>query len=280
MSALPGAGSGHNEEEHGGVVGEADEVSMRGDGSGVAGDHLNQHEGDIADTGEGVEGERVEVEGEVVQDLKEAVVYQGYFKKIPDSDTATNLAQCNFCKTKLKRTDGNTVGLKRHLASKHEKQYKEYAKKQEAREKERNRLKEEKKRRSGVIEDVIPTKQPKLSFEPRGAPDPKLQKKWDDALSDHIAETYSTFEQVSGPSFTKLIGIINKKIRVKSRTALSKHITIRAKDVLKEVSSILQVTTQSLVHRGYIIYSRWLERRWCPVVSQPTCGPPEPMMPS
>ena len=66
-----------------------------------------------------------------------------------------------------------------------------------------------------------------------------VQKEWDDAMSDFLAETQSGFRTMAGPSFKNLIEVVNKrcrtKIKVKNRKALSNGVSTRAMGILKQV---------------------------------------------
>ena len=189
----------------------------------------------------------------------------GFFSKLPNE-----FAQCNHCpkanpmpkgqkqpKGIVRRTDSNSSGMKSHLESKHRDLVAEFQKKKDEVELMRDKFRSEKasrKRRvSGKQEEA---KQSKLTTEGgnlimRGRPvDPNLQKEWDDAMSDFIADTHVSFSQMSGEPFAKLINVINRrsmKVQVKSRKVLSKHIGVRADEVLEDVSKIIKATRQDMV---------------------------------
>ena len=134
-------------------------------------------------------------------------------------------AKCNSCPdaaSLIKRTDGNTSGLESHLSRKHPEVFEKFIVKKEVLVK-RDEIKMEKdsrkRRASGVVQDLHKTKQIKLGtkagnlnlFAP--PPDPKVQKEWDDAMVDFVADTFQSFSSVSGKPFKKVVDVINKRCR-------------------------------------------------------------------
>ena len=65
--------------------------------------------------------------------------------------------------------------------------------------------------------------------------DKDLQRRWDDALVDYAADSFSSYKQLSSESFKKLVAVANKMIKVKSNSTLSRHMKIRAKKILNQI---------------------------------------------
>ena len=133
-----------------------------------------------------------------------------YFTKVSDSK-----AKCNVCGKELASTSGSTISLARHLESKHRDKFAEYTDAKKTRDAEREGIRKRKQ-----MDDGPPKKQAKLSFH-TPANDQALQEQFKTALLEHIAKTQSPFSQIGTPSFIKLIGIANKRIKVQHLTTLS-----------------------------------------------------------
>ena len=163
------------------------------------------------------------------------------------------MAKCTSCpNTIIKTKESNTSGLDSHLSRKHPDIYKKFLAKRAdvlKQRDERKALRESRKRRVGVL-DLNSSKQTKLGSRTgvlsmtSPSPDPQVQKLWDDALVDYLAETHVSFRQVSGTPFRKLVNVSNKnsrsKIVVKSRRQLTKHVKKRTEELLSELSGIIR----------------------------------------
>ena len=171
----------------------------------------------------------------------------GFFTRLEGS------ARCNTCNTVLKRTGGSTTGCHKHLQNKHKKEYSEYSKKKEQTDQERSEEKANefcgRRKRKDSLFGGSWGKQPRLLSEDGKLKinlppiDKDVQKEWNDALIDHMAESYASFSQMSSPSFTKLINVINKRsrhrIEVQSRHTLSRKAKTRAEEILSDVAKII-----------------------------------------
>jgi hypothetical protein len=160
--------------------------------------------------------------------------------------------------------DGNTQCLKSHLYTHHKPFIADFEKKKEEVIKKRLELKQEKdvrkRRTSGEMNDTG-VKQLKLTSRAGLltvnllAEDLAFQKEWDNAMSDFLTQTQTSFNTMSGISFKKLIEVLNKrsrtKIKVKGRKALSNGISVRAEEIVKQVlfhfSLILQTSPFSFI---------------------------------
>jgi hypothetical protein len=191
--------------------------------------------------------EPVEKTAEPVENsLKSSPFYTGgYFNKVPGE-----AAQCNSCPEKIKTKDGNTSGLDSHLKRKHPGKHQEFLiTKEDVQRRRKEKAEEVGKKRTQEPKDAVPTKQQKLNF--HGPPaNPKVQKEWDDAVTDYIADTCCPFAVVSGAPFRKLIAVLNKHsrspVKVRSRWTLARHVMARADQVLKEVFDIIQACKEDM----------------------------------
>ena len=73
--------------------------------------------------------------------------------------------------------------------------------------------------------------------------DKDLQARFDEALIEHITETFTSFEQYGGESFRNLIGVLSKRVKVKHPTTLSQMVDKNADVVLKEITNIIRSST-------------------------------------
>ena len=158
-----------------------------------------------------------------------------YFTKVSDSK-----AKCNVCGKELASTSGSTTSLARHLESKHRDKFAEYTDAKKTRDAEREGIRKRKQ-----MDDGPPKKQAKLSFH-TPANDQALQEQFNTALLEHIAETQSPFSQFGTPSFIKLIGIANKRIKVQHPTTLSRNTSSKAQNVLGQVCDIIAAVKSDL----------------------------------
>ena len=72
-----------------------------------------------------------------------------------------------------------------------------------------------------------------------------------DALVEHIAETHASFGQFGSKSFQKVVSTLNKRVKVKHPTTLSRMVKAKAESVRKEVASILRAVKADLVSLGF-----------------------------
>ena len=133
--------------------------------------------------------------------------------------------ECNTSKKYIPTKHGNTSGMIRHLAL--HKERKKYLEKKNAREAIKEKEKEAGKKRKCHF-DQVPTKQPKLDFKPPS--DSAIQNKFEDALSEYIADFGVSFRQAAG--LKDLISVVNRKIKVPSRWSLARKTNDKAKKVL------------------------------------------------
>ena len=69
--------------------------------------------------------------------------------------------------------------------------------------------------------------------------DMDLKERWDNALVDYAADSFSSYRQLSSESFRKLISVANKIIHVKDTSTLSRHMRKKAKKILNQIVKIL-----------------------------------------
>ena len=196
-------------------------------------------------------------------DWNQSVFYiYGYYERLDKK--YGEMARCNMCTKKndpqpgakvqpkgiIHTKQSNTQGCRSHLNAHHKKLAADFVKNEAYVKTKRDKLqkeKEAKKRRAPIDLHEGTKKQAKL-----GGRDGKLsvdlppedlgvQKLWDDAMSDFLAETQTSFRSMAGPAFRNLIEVINKKsrckIKVKERRTLSKLVSSRAEDTLQQVGS-------------------------------------------
>ena len=190
-------------------------------------------------------------------------------------------AKCNKCKKEIAMTLGNTTGVRKHLRVQHQKEYEEYLKLVENKEKEKSNKKRSKSSsEAGASADP---KQPKIFLGGNISKD--VQKQFDDALIEFAAEAKVPFSVFGSESFKKLIKVANKGILVKHRTTYSRMISSKAKQVLQDVQDVIvslkgsiesvSFTTDIWTSRAgdsYIsltvqfIDNQWKLHRWTPYV--------------
>ena len=112
--------------------------------------------------------------------------------------------------------------------------YAEYLESKALKDKEREELK---RNCTSVTMHSLPVKQAKLAFKAQRN-DPELQKRFNDALVEHIAESHSSFCQFGSQSFINLINVANRKLTVPHPTTLSRMASSKAKTVLSQVCDI------------------------------------------
>ena len=135
-----------------------------------------------------------------------AVIYRGYFKVIDEGH-----GECSFCKAKISRKQSNTTGMRRHLESRHKKEYERYEKEyEEDLAEKRIKMGEKRKSREGASDG---TKQQKLDCSQGKIKlslitNPAQQQEWDKALADYVCESHVSFSQVSSPAFRNVAQFI------------------------------------------------------------------------
>ena len=168
---------------------------------------------------------------------KGSLVWQ-YFERLESGK-----AKCKECGNELACSSGQTSSLARHLEAKHKKVYVEYLEAKTLKDKEKEELK--RKSTSGSMHS-LPVKQAKLAFKAQGN-DPELQKRFNDALVEHIAESHSSFSQFGSQSFRNLINVANRKLTVPHPTTLSRMASSKAKTVLSQVCDIMAAVKPDLL---------------------------------
>ena len=140
--------------------------------------------------------------------------------------------KCKFCPKLLKTS--NITGIQRHLEGQHKKEFAIFKKEKDLLvQHDIDNRKTPKKNDTNNNRDLGPKmKQAKFAWK---IVDKDLQRKWDDALVDYAADSFSSYRQLSSESFKKLVAVANKKIKVKSNSTLSRHMKIRAKKILNQI---------------------------------------------
>ena len=156
--------------------------------------------------------------------------------------------KCNTCKLELANSDGNTTGMSRHLQAKHKKEWLDYSKLRDDRDKAKEA---EKARRKGHNSKDEPPKKAKLDFFKPSQVDPKLDAEFHDELINHIADTCTSFAQYGGESFQRVVSVLNKRVKVKHPVTLSRIAGKKAEELKKEICAILAAVKDDLVSLGF-----------------------------
>ena len=139
--------------------------------------------------------------------------------------------RCKFCPKFLKVS--NITGIQRHLESQHKKEYSKFQEEKEALSRNDSQNKKKQQKRDNEQTDVGPKmKQTKFAWK---VVDKDLQERWDNALVDYAADSFSSYRQLSSESFRKLISVANKIIHVKDTSTLSRHMRKKAKKILNQI---------------------------------------------
>ena len=171
------------------------------------------------------------------QDTGGSSVAELIWRKFEMLEDGTAKCRGASCKQILKAS--NTTGIKRHLEKKHKKEYISFMKEKDKLKK----LREDKVKKpnssdmscsTNRVEDagVKKLKQAKFAWK---IEDKALQKRFQNALVEYAADSFSSFRQLSSDSFKNLIQIVNPNVKVMSRQALSTYVKKAAEDVLKQV---------------------------------------------
>ena len=81
--------------------------------------------------------------------------------------------------------------------------------------------------------------------------DHQVSERFHDALIEHIADCHASFGQFGTKSFQKVVSTLNKRVKVKHPTTLSRMVTAKAESVRKEVASILRAVKVDMVSLGF-----------------------------
>ena len=136
--------------------------------------------------------------------------------------------KCKFCPKYLKTS--NITGIQRHLEGQHKKEFAIFKEEKDLLAKhESDNKKTQKKNEPDLGPKMM---QAKFAWK---IVDKELQRRWDNALVDYAADSFSSYKQLSSESFKKLVAVANKMIKVKSRTTLSRHMKIRANKILNQI---------------------------------------------
>ena len=163
-----------------------------------------------------------------------------YFEKLESGKAKCKQKDCG---KELACSSGQTTSLARHLEAKHKKEHAEYLEAKSIKDREREELKRKNTDNSSHSQQM---KQAKLSFKSPGV-DVELQKKFNDALIEHIAENHCSFSQFGSQSFASLINVANKKLTIPHPTTLSRMASFKAKTVLSQVCDIIAAVKQDLL---------------------------------
>ena len=154
-----------------------------------------------------------------------------------------NEGKCIACKKILQCKGGNTVGLSRHLNAVHRKLFLEYESAVAKRATERV-----KRGRNESGNSLPPQKKAKEDFfKMHVVEDQVVSERFHDALVEHIADSFASFGQFGTESFQKVVTTLNKRVKVKHPTTLSRMATGKAESVRKEVASILRAVKADLM---------------------------------
>ena len=162
--------------------------------------------------------------------------------------TDTGKGKCRVCKKELATSGGNTTGLARHLETHHKAQWKSYSKEKDDRDAE----KAAERKRKGEPSDKE-SKRPKGDFfKPNVNPHDKVvEEEFHDLLIDHIADTCTSFGQYGGASFQKLVSCLNRKVKVKHPSTLSRMAGKKAAQCRKDISAVIRAVKPGLLCLGF-----------------------------
>ena len=161
-----------------------------------------------------------------------------------------NEGKCLACKKVLQCKGGNTVGLSRHLEAAHRKLFLEYQSAVAKRKTERTEKAKRGRNESGSSQP--PQKKAKEDFfKMHVVEDHQVSERFHDALIEHIADCHASFGQFGTKSFQKVVSTLNKRVKVKHPTTLSRMVTAKAESVRKEVASILRAVKVDMVSLGF-----------------------------
>lgn len=136
--------------------------------------------------------------------------------------------KCKFCPKYLKTS--NITGIQRHLEGQHKKEFAIFKEEKDLLAKhESDNKKTQKKNEPDLGPKMM---QAKFAWK---IVDKEPQRRWDNALVEYAADSFSSYKQLSSESFKKLVAVANKMIKVKSRTTLSRHMKIRANKILNQI---------------------------------------------
>ena len=203
-----------------------------------------------------------------------SLLWKSYFEKRNDE------GKCNTCKKVLQCKGGNTVGLSRHLKATHKKEWAQYEAAVAKREEERA------KRSLNSSKTMPPPKRRKEDFfKNHESEDVVASEKFHKALVKHIAASHASFGQFGMKSFQRVVSTLNPRVKVKHPTTLSRMVSGEAKQVRRDVASILKAVKPDLVSLAYstdlwtsrasdsfisltltFIDKDWLMHNWVPFV--------------
>ena len=170
-----------------------------------------------------------------------SLLWGTYFTKMK------NEGKCVACNKVLQCKGGNTVGLSRHLEAVHRKLFVEYKTAVASRVTERA-----KRGRNDSGNSLPPQKKAKEDFfKMHVVEDHVVSERFHDALIEHIAESHASFGQFGTKSFQKVVSTLNKRVKVKHPTTLSRMVKAKAESVRKEVATILRAVKADLVSLGF-----------------------------
>lgn len=154
-----------------------------------------------------------------------------------------NEGKCLACKKVLQCKGGNTVGLSRHLSAVHRKLSLEYESAVAKKASERA-----KRGRNESGNSLPPQKKAKEDFfKMHVVEDKVVSEHFHDALVEHIADSFASFGQFGTESFQKCVTTLNKRVKVKHPTTLSRMATGKSESVRKEVAAILRAVKADLM---------------------------------
>ena len=76
-------------------------------------------------------------------------------------------------------------------------------------------------------------------------PDGAIQKQYDEALVELPSCNMLSFNLVDSPEFHKFVNLLDKNINLKSRITYSRYTDRYSKDILKEVTNLIQELTDA-----------------------------------
>ena len=218
--------------------------------------------------------------------LPQGMVGRLLMKHFKSAETP-GFVHCCYCNKSMRFDGSNGTGIERHLKNFHKKEFAVFeADKKEEKAKvleNNNNAKAKKRGQETKPKDGNPKmKQAKFAWT---IEDKDLQNRWDDAIVDYAADSFSSYRQLSSNSFKKLICVANKIIKVKSSQTLSRHVKKKAINILGRMVKQLKKAKGSLKSLGFTtdmwtsrtgdsfisltvsyIDRKWKLRRWTPYV--------------
>jgi hypothetical protein len=170
------------------------------------------------------------------------------------NESNSDRGRCNTCHQEYSCKSGTTSSLINHLKSKHKDVLEKY---------EASNTKKRPVAQSAPGQSS--SKQPKIeSFIPQN--DTALNKAFDNAMVEFLADSGVAFRVAGLPSFTNLMSIANRRIKVKHPMTYNRMVKVKADDIKKDLSHIFTVAKADFTCVGFTT-DMWTSRSGNPFMS-------------